>query len=277
MNKQMWDLYKESDRGKKCIEMFNPEIENTYDGIKAILDFSGKWEGKTDVNWWLDLNFLFGVNLPASGLLPKDGNWTREKFNHLIEEYQLIDATIDESGEVKFYDDAKSMLLHKDKYRQKATLIPPLSLFLFYSYTFFKPLLLPTHFDVIQCNCDALGIELPPIPRSKDYKAYLMYYYNICSVWNDFQKENELTDAECCACIYDYATLLQESQENKELPKPTNVWITGASGGDFIFLDSLGKEKEGNDTHIWACNERTRRGDIIVIYCTSPRSYVYTN
>ena len=40
MNKQMWNLYKESDRGKKCIEMFNPEIENTYDGIKAILDFS---------------------------------------------------------------------------------------------------------------------------------------------------------------------------------------------------------------------------------------------
>ena len=193
MNKQMWNLYKESDRGKKCIEMFNPEIENTYDGIKAILGFSEKWEGKTDVNWWLDLNFFFGANLPASGLLPEDGNWTREKFNHLIEEYQLIDATEDESGEIKFYDDAKSMLLPKDKYRQKATLIPPLSLFLFYSYTFFKPLLLPTHFDVIQYNCDALGIELPPIPRSKDYKAYLMYYYDICSVWNDFQKENELT------------------------------------------------------------------------------------
>lgn len=40
MNKQMWNLYKESDRGKKCIEMFNPETENIYDGIKAILNFS---------------------------------------------------------------------------------------------------------------------------------------------------------------------------------------------------------------------------------------------
>ena len=101
MNKQMWKLYKESDRGKKCIEMFNPEIGNTYDGIKAILGFSEKWEGKTDVNWWLDLNFFFGANLPASGFLPEDGNWTREKFNHLIEEYQLIDATEDENGEIK--------------------------------------------------------------------------------------------------------------------------------------------------------------------------------
>lgn len=49
MNKQMWNLYKESDRGKKCIEMFNPEIENTYNGIKAILDFSEKWENKIPV------------------------------------------------------------------------------------------------------------------------------------------------------------------------------------------------------------------------------------
>ncbi len=276
MNKQMWNLYKESDRGKKCIEMFNPEIENTYDGIKAILDFSEKWEDKIPVNGWLDLNFLFEANLPSSGLLPEDGNWTREKFNHLIEEYQLIDATEDENGEIKLYNDAQSMLLPKNKYRQKATFIPSLSLFLFYSYTFFKPLLLPTHFDVIQKNCDALSIELPPIPRSKDYKAYLMYYYDICSVWNDFQEENKLTDAECCACIYDYAILLQESHENKKLPRPTNVWLTGASDRDFTFLDSLGKEKEGNGTHIWACNERTRRGDIIIIYCTSPRSYIHS-
>ena len=28
--------------------------------------------------------------------------------------------------------------------------------------------------------------------------------------------------------------------------------------------------------NIWACNERTRRGDIIVIYCTSPRSYIHS-
>ena len=49
MNKQMWTLYKESDRGKKCIKMFNPEIENTCDGIKAILNFSEKWKGKISV------------------------------------------------------------------------------------------------------------------------------------------------------------------------------------------------------------------------------------
>lgn len=102
MNRQLWNLYKESDRGKKCIDMFNPEIENTYDGIKTILDFLGKWEDKTAGKGWLELNFLFAANLPASGLLPEDGNWTREKFKRLVEEYQLIEAAVDEDGKVNF-------------------------------------------------------------------------------------------------------------------------------------------------------------------------------
>ena len=131
MNKQMWNLYKESDRGKKCIEMFNPETDNIYDGIKAILNFSEKWEGKTDINGWMNLNFLFDANLPDSGLLPEDGNWTREKFNHLIEKYQLIEAAEDKDGKIKFYNDTKSLLLPKNRYRQKAALIPSMSFFLF--------------------------------------------------------------------------------------------------------------------------------------------------
>ena len=31
-----------------------------------------------------------------------------------------------------------------------------------------------------------------------------------------------------------------------------------------------------NGESIWACNERTRRGDIVVLYCTSPRSYIHS-
>lgn len=276
MNKQLWKLYKESERGKKCIELFNPEIENTYTGITSILNFLEKWEENSPVDKWLDFHFLFSANLPISNLLPEDGEWTREKFNNLIENYQLIDAFENENGEIEFYTGTKSIILQKNKYRQKATLIPPMSFFLFYSYTFFKPLLLPTHFDIIQSNCFALGIELPPMPRSNDYKTYSMYYYDICSVWNKFQQENGLTDAECCACIYDYASLLQDYHKNTNLPKPTNVWITGASGKDFDFLDSACGKPNENETHIWACNERTRRGDIVIIYCTSPRSYIHS-
>ena len=276
MNVQLWNLYKEADRGKKYINLFNPEIENVYDGVKTIIEFTEQWEGKLHVDFYQDLHFLIAANLQDSNLLPENGEWNREKFYQLIENYQLAEVTENDKGEFVFDNDAKSVILPKDSFRRKATLIPSLSLYLFYFYKFFKPLLLPRHFDIIQHNCDALGIELPPIPRSRDYKAYLMYYYDICEVWNEFQIKNNLTDAEFCACIYDYAFLLQDFQKKTDLPKPTNVWLTGASGDDFIFLDSLGKEDKKNETQIWACNERTRRGDIVVIYCTSPRSYIHS-
>lgn len=117
---------------------------------------------------------------------------------------------------------------------------------------------------------------MPPIPRTKDYKEYLLYYYDICIAWDDFQDEYSLTDAELCACIYDYATMLQETSGTSNLPKPTNVWLTGASGkGDFNTLERLIKEGT-SDEQIWACNERTHRGDIIVMYCLSPKSCIHS-
>lgn len=58
MNKQLWNIYKESERGKKCIELFNPEIENTYTGITTILIFLEKWEENSPVDKWLDFHFL---------------------------------------------------------------------------------------------------------------------------------------------------------------------------------------------------------------------------
>ena len=103
--------------------------------------------------------------------------------------------------------------------------------------------------------------------------------YDICESLNNFQKENNLSDAELCACIYDFAPMLIEEDSRKsELPKPVNVWLTGASGkGDFEILDNLGEaDNSFNPNLIWACNERTRRGDIIVVYCTSPRSYIHS-
>ena len=99
-----------------------------------------------------------------------------------------------------------------------------------------------------------------------------MYYYEIRVVLNEFQKGYALTDGELCACLYDYgARVLLDAKEpvESELPEPINVWLTGASGkGDFEFLDSK--------TSIWACNERTRRGYIVIVYCTSPRSYLHS-
>ena len=285
MNKQLWNLYKDSERGKKCIELFDPEKEQLVEAGFQIWDYAAKWGGDKPEEGFVDtldgFMWLWGNNLSLRGFIPEE--WTRDAFSKMMEEFDILRPKVNEKNELEYTEDNKlvfedgAYLLKKEQYRDKASAIPFLSLLLYYSFEVFKPILLPRRYDIIQKNCDALGIEMPEIPRTNDYKAYLTYYFDICSAWNEFQKDNELTDAELCACIYDYASMLQENSEKAELPKPTNVWLTGASGkGDFAFLDSLGKDAGENGESIWACNERTRRGDIVVLYCTSPRSYIHS-
>lgn len=276
MNTNLWNLYKQSDRGKKAIATFDPEVKDVFSGIEAIKAFESQiWDGYDDTENAQGYYFLCLANFQNSTLLPKDGEPTREEYSNFIDKYQLYGAKADKDGNISVFSDEKP-LLPADKMRRKASDTSLLSLYLYYNYTTFKPMLLPSRFDIVQRNCDLLGIEMPEPPRSKGYKDDCMYYYDICQSWNEFQQQNGMTDAELCACVYDFASMLVDEHGNNELPSPTNVWLTGGSGGDFAFLDSLGKDKEDNHKGIWACNERTRRGDIIIMYCLSPRSYIHS-
>ncbi|ALA93436.1 hypothetical protein PGJ_00008210 [Porphyromonas gingivalis AJW4] len=278
MNREMWNLYKEHERGRICIELFSTEGENPLQRMVDIFKYSEKWSGEKanekNIDDWI---FLFWANLYKTGLISESKKLNRESFFRFMEEYEIWDVYQMDGNEIVFYEDSKSLIIPKDKYRAKATLIPIISVFMYYIFDEFKPLLLPRRFDIIQRNCDALGIKIPIIPKTKDYREYMMYYYDLCATWNEFQKENDLSNAELCACIYDFASMLYDNTIHTNLPKPTNVWLTGASGKeDFLFLDSLGKKSSDKEKTIWACNERTRRGDIIIIYCTSPRSYIHS-
>ena len=276
MNIKMWNLYKDSDNGKKVIELFNPEVEDVTKSIEDLFKYAKKWGSDIEpdvANYWL---YQFAVNFKGDEL-NCDKDKAREVYQSFMESYSITIGYFNEEGNVKFKTDKNSNWIKGDDYRGKASLIDLLSIYLYLQYGFFKPLLLKRRFDIIQRNCDVLGIELPPIPRKKDYREYLLYYYDICGILNEFQDANELTDAELCACLYDFAPMLIDETEQTELPKPVNVWLTGAAGkGDFDYLDSLGKSNKYNSVNIWACNERTRRGDIIVVYCNSPRSYIHS-
>lgn len=287
MNRQLWDMYKESHRGRTCIELFNPEKENIVDAAFEILKYSTSWGAdpiEDDFINELQGDFLIWyMNFEERGFFPQ--KWSKDSFMIFAENYDILYPKLRENGEVMLSEDNHVVFeegayaIKSNEYRVKAAKTLWLSLFLYYHFDDFQPILLPTRFDIIQRNCDALGIDLPAIPRTNDYKLYLSYFYDICESWNSFQKDNDLTDAELCACIYDFASmlLLPEESTNSNLPMPTNVWLTGASGkGDFAFLDTLGVEAGDNKENIWACNERTKRGDIIVLYCTSPRSYIHS-
>lgn len=280
MNKQLWELYKESERGKNCIALFSLETNDSYESVNKIAEFLSQPQfGNNElngsyINWWID---VFLCNIQERGLRPE--TWTRESFAKLVENLDIFLPIAHDDGTISFDRSESKTFLKKNMFRDKAAFTHCFSLALYYTEKNFKfkPLLLPYRFDIFQKNCDSLRIEIPDIPRTKNYKEYCLYYWDINVVLNEFQLENKLSDAEMCACLYDFSMLLYEESTTTQLPKPTNVWFTGGSGKeDFALLDSLGKDFGINKSCLWACNEKTRRGDIIVMYCKTPRSYIHS-
>lgn len=277
-------MYKSTERYKECVALFNPDKGDIIQRACDIIKHSTAWGraiADDEMLYQLEaIMTLLIANISQRSFLPEE--WTRETYAKFIEDFDVLAPKREDDGAWIFGEngglelDPDVCVIRSNQYRQKASSVELLSLMLYLNYNEFKPMLLPQRFDIVEKNCDALGIDMPELPHSNDYRAYLMFYYDICMAWNAFQQENGLTDAELCACVYDFASQLHEATPQSELPRPTNVWFTGGSGGDFRFLDSMGKDNAGNSESIWACNERTRRGDIVVMYCLSPRSYIHS-
>ncbi len=85
-----------------------------------------------------------------------------------------------------------------------------------------------------------------------------------------------MTDFEFCAFLYDFAPkFIKETDEEKELPEPSQVWWIGGDkyGEDFEFLDT---NLNSDISSFWQGNIDTKRGDILVVYCLAPRSYIHS-
>lgn len=284
MNKQLFDIYKESERGKEFVSFIEWKFQEDFYRLKSLIDTIGKKCGcnfsyglAEDVYYSMDEIYNSYIENDIPDILTdiwKGEKCTKEAFCNFIDNLELKRWD---------YDESKIILIPKDNSRIKSEMIPYLSVWLFYGdrdreyehgIGFFKPTLLPYRHDQFTRNCSAIGIDLPPLPNNTDHKGCCIHYYDICSAIYDFQKEYGLTDAETCAAIYDFSLLMQEEIDNStELPSPTNVWLTGASDGDYNIIENI---ENVNKSQIWACNERTRRGDIVVIYAVAPHSHIHS-
>lgn len=249
MNSRNWNNYRTSEEGKNAIgvfDYFQPlALPYIADGI-----------------------FAFSEER-LHGLIPPERNGNK---------YRFLDGRLEDVGlEIENEQDIDQFLAFIDSIdflgndRDKLSWLPVLSVYLYINYSWFKPILFSDRYDYFLQQCNNLGIELPEMTRSRSYRDYFIYYHQLCGALNKFQSENQLTDAELCACLYDYAaTLGDDDTMPAELPQPTNIWLTGANEYDVKKI-----EKNGLNETVWACNEHTRRGDIIVIYAVTPNSCLY--
>lgn len=270
MNKNLWNLYKQSEQGKKMIALFNPDETPTYDTVEQILVISNQDVtniGNTKTQLYLLEDLFFNLNEQQFNFYDDD---PKEEYQRFIDTFNFHEVYIQqEDGSCHL----GKIIINKDQFRQRVAITHLTSLALYYRHSHFKPLLRPHNFTAIQSACDKLEINIPPIQRTTQWKEYLSYYYELCTALNFFQETNELTDAELCACIYDFAPnfLNQNDTITTDLPDPTNIWIVGADKNDVKMI-----EQEGIYNGVWQCNERTRRGDIIVMYARTPYSCIHS-
>ncbi len=255
MNKRFWKLYKKDDDGQKTIAAFTfgftEDFEVIHDGLQYIFELTGGKqcyiEHKLDnVARFCDMLLDEDIPYPFA-----DDVVTLEKYETFLDRF-----------DTKFY-------------RVLSAQIDTFSIALMYYHPFFKPMLMPLEFHKFQSACNRLGIELPPVPRTRDYRKYLLYYYDICCALNEWQgrEDIDLSTEELCACIYDFAINDMDTQEEytTDLPAPTNIWLVGADK-----LDIKAIEQDGLTESIWQCNEQTRRGDIVVMYARTPHSCIHS-
>lgn len=276
MNKQIWEIYKTSNRGQENIDLFNlytdEDVEQFQYKLEKILK---KNYNEDEIDNLLSRIYLINDNLTVNQTEVAENETPRDFYVRFIENFELI--LIEEDNEGNFIKSTKAndVFIKKGNYRSICAIMDSISINLYILYPqFFFPILYNERFDLFIKNCDALGIDLPDIPKSADKKNRVLYYYDLCEVLYNFSIEHEMSAEEICACVYDFASILQESNEvSEELPEPTNVWFTGADKGDYqMTLQNLSSD----NINVWACNEQTKRGDIIVIYCLSPQSFIHS-
>jgi hypothetical protein len=258
LNQFIWNNYKESKEGQEVIKLFE---EGYLDDILS----------KFAVDKNKDLDYYLNILIDIID------------YAEIPNEIQLKDLylyVLDEG--LKGFDDEKEEkfdIFYPEEYDFIISVIEPLSLALFSfkeegreEESFYIPYFFFMNFAKLQKIADTFNVELPKVPLRKDKRERALYYLEFCKLWNEFRKQNNLTIFELCAFLYDFAPKFIGKEKEEDLPEPTNIWITGGGvkNGDYKFLS----EAKADTTAFWSGNEDAVKGDIILMYCLSPKSSI---
>ncbi len=262
-NKFIWGLYKNSSEGKKAIGDYR-SVKYFPNEEEDLVLFDQK-----EINKLIEAglqNIVVGqkVNLSQLYLL----SFKEEVFDK-IRAKEIFTAWIQGGISYKNYKIIKEDI--PDFWCSEIDIISN-SLHAAYPEYFFPYFFFST-FNEFQAICDRYEISLPKIPKKKEWLARAQYYIDICDALHAFRIQNGLSPAELNALFYDFAPKEIAKSESRDMPTPSKAWFCGGNRGDFDFLDHASYEE---DDRGWQGNADTRKGDIIVMYCLSPRSYIHS-
>lgn len=251
-NKYMWGFYKASPEGIEAIERFSESRDFTKDVSlieRYCPDCIKTHELRAKYAQILEDLWAFKVSIYEEEEITIED--AKRIYNDIISSGLVIDNEV---------------CLKPEDYAGLLELIPLLSIELnAWCKDVFFPYLFIDRFYDLKKFADFFEIELPDIPRKADYQGRCLYYWELCEVFNRFCDENDITMAELCALVYDYAPNLLKQDEQGEIPQPEQAWFIGGlvSGHGTQWTKGF-----------WQSNIDTKKGDILIHYETSPISAI---
>ncbi len=258
--KYIWNLYRNSEKGKKELKMFSKT---------KLKNLSSKF------------NFDLMVNLP-------DRNDKTVKFYPYKEAYQKI-----KKNSINNYKEAKELFneiiinpILEKKQQKYNFFFEDIGAFSTALYHKFPDYFLPYYFtsdtyaDFLQL-CQNFEITLPQNPNRNSQEKRAWFYFELCHILHTFRKKHNILSEEFPAFLYCFAINSLEIIEETELPKPSKAYFLGAGAGftqemfnpDFDFLDNLNNQS----TNTWGAGGlKIKKGDLILMYCLSPRKYIHS-
>lgn len=279
----IWKLYRDSDEGRAAI------ARDVSDHLK-FLNIAEDKAFRVECNYFE----VFNNDLVENGIQGVEGVDLRDLIQEHASGYEV--ANIDDAEKLfieiadegvawPFEKEGKEFQLvfgggtnHISWYSDIFSSIEVLSVGLHDAHPdFFVPYLFARRFDQFEKICQSFDIPLPEVPGKLKKRERALYYVSINRALFDFRKHHDLSAQELVAFLYHFAqeNVMGRPETESDLPPASRVWfvIGGVGGtGDFEYLDSA----DENSVSHWQGSLETRRGDIVLIWCASPRSYLHS-
>lgn len=263
-NSYIWSLYQESEAGRKKIGECKP-FKEIPDDESFLLTFESE-----DVETILQNGFGDCICEGKVNILKIYHRYFSNKPFQIDKADEIFSQWINDGVHLAGLD-----ILLKDADERWWEDIEYISNALYVTFPdFFFPYFFLHSFDNFRQICDAYYIVLPDVPKKSHKRERTMYYTEICKALYEFRVSNDLSPEELVAFIYDFApnSLEADSEAGALIASPSKVWYVGGGKNDFVFLDNAQTE----DVERWQSNTDVRVGDVLIMYCSSPRSYIHS-
>ena len=271
----IWELYATSDCGRAAI-VKPAEAFAARGGETGAFAFRAPLFRETPggdlapvENDFIDTDVRDDLRTCFSDRTIHDADAAKSLFSELV--HDGLTLSMNENGESRFY------LLGGEGFEDEIfSDVEAFSLGLYNLFPeHFVPFLFRTRFDQFSGICRSFNIPIPPPPGKTQRRDRAFYCLALNDALQGFRMRNQLAPPELIAFLYDFAPRVLAAEQDAELAPPSRVWFTMGGindNGDFEFLD----QADSNTTARWQGNVETRRGDVILMWCVAPRSYLHS-